>query len=166
MPAKETDIEISRYRSGDEHGIVALILPIQTIEFGIQTSAEKQPDLFDIANFYQTGAGDFWIAWHGQDIVGTIAMKDIGNGQALIRKMFVASAFRGHEYAIAARLLATLLDAARAGGMVEIFLGTIDILQAACRFYEKNGFVQIGREVLPATFPVMAVDNTFYRLKL
>ncbi|MDQ0320097.1 N-acetylglutamate synthase-like GNAT family acetyltransferase [Pararhizobium capsulatum DSM 1112] len=166
MPDKASEIEISRYRSGDERDIVALILPIQTIEFGIETSAEKQPDLFDIANFYQTGAGDFWIARHGPDIVGTIAMKDIGNGQALIRKMFVAAAFRGREYALAARLLSTLVNKARTAQMSEIFLGTIDILRAACRFYEKNGFAQIGREDLPAAFPVMAVDNTFYRLKL
>jgi N-acetylglutamate synthase-like GNAT family acetyltransferase len=166
MVDKAFEIEISPYRSGDEHGIVALILPIQTLEFGIQTSAEKQPDLFDIPNFYQTGAGEFWVARHGDEIVGSIAMKDIGNGQALIRKMFVAPAFRGRDYNLAARLLSILIDRARGAGISEIFLGTIDILKAACRFYEKNGFVEIRREELPAAFPIMAVDNLFYRLKL
>ncbi|KQS88320.1 MULTISPECIES: GNAT family N-acetyltransferase [unclassified Rhizobium] len=166
MTEKPSDITISRYRPGDETGIVALIVSIQTLEFGVATSAEKQPDLFDIPNFYQTGAGEFWVARHGADIVGTIAMKDIGGGQAALRKMFVAAAFRGRDHAVAARLLATLVQAARAARMSDIYLGTIDMFHAARRFYEKNGFVEVAPADLPQTFPRMAVDNMFYRLKL
>lgn|GEM_PF-2187351 len=34
------------------------------------------------------------------------------------------------------------------------------------RFYEKHGFERIEKSGLPPAFPVMAVDNVFYRKRL
>jgi hypothetical protein len=48
----------------------------------------------------------------------------------------------------------------------DIFLGTTAKFLAAHRFYEKNGFHEIGRDELPAAFPVMTVDTKFYRRSL
>jgi hypothetical protein len=44
-----------------------------------------------------------------------------------------------------------------------VYLGTIDRLRAALRFYAKNGFVEVQKESLPASFPRMAVDTRFFR---
>ena len=63
-------------------------------------------------------------------------------------------------------LLETLLAQAQAEGIGEIFLGTVEILRAACRFYEKNGFVAVAKEDLPGAYPRMAVDSLFYKLTL
>jgi GNAT superfamily N-acetyltransferase len=147
-------------------GVVRLIVPIQQQEFGIAITAEAQPDLRDIPGFYQRGAGNFWVALDGGEVVGSIALLDIGNAQAALRKMFVRASHRGREHGVAAALLAVLLEHARTHGLRKIFLGTTDKFLAAHRFYEKHGFAAVPREALPAAFPVMAVDSVFYALRL
>ena len=86
-------------------GVVELILPIQQMEFGIPVSLNDQPDLQDIPGFYQRGYGNFWVALDNNEVVGSLALLDIGNGQAALRKMFVKSTHRGAEHGVARRLL-------------------------------------------------------------
>lgn len=159
-------INIAPYRPGDEGSILAMILPIQREEFGIAITAADQPDLMAIPTFYQAGAGDFWVARHQQRVVGSIGLKDIGNGEAALRKMFVAAPWRGREFGVAVRLLERLLVAARQRGLKRIYLGTTAKFLAAHRFYEKHGFELIDQAKLPASFPLMAVDTRFYALTL
>ncbi|SFB06252.1 N-acetylglutamate synthase, GNAT family [Rhizobium sp. NFR07] len=161
-----SDILIRPFEPGDEPGITDVILPIQREEFGIAITAQDQPDLTDIAGFYQTGKGEFWVAVKDGRIVGTISLKDIGNNEAALRKMFVAADVRGTEYGVAARLLETLLAHASHVGLTAILLGTTDKFLAAHRFYEKNGFSEVTPAELPLSFPRMAVDSKFYRLAL
>jgi N-acetylglutamate synthase-like GNAT family acetyltransferase len=144
-------------------GAASLIVGIQREEFGIPITLGDQPDLADIPGFYQRGAGNFWVALSDGQVVGTIALLDIGNAQAALRKMFVARAFRGREHGTANRLLEALLAWSEAHRLRDIYLGTTDKFVGAHRFYEKNGFSEIDRAGLPAAFPIMAVDTKFYR---
>lgn len=157
-------VTIQRYCAEYQRGVVQLILPIQNEEFGIAITAEQQPDLGDIEHFYQQGNGDFWLAQIGDRVVGCIALKDIGERQTALRKMFVAAPYRGREWGVASALLNTLLMHARHRGVEDIFLGTTAKFLAAHRFYEKNGFSEIPVTDLPASFPLMTVDTKFYRL--
>jgi N-acetylglutamate synthase-like GNAT family acetyltransferase len=161
-----SSVRIRTYRDDDREGVVAVILPIQQGEFGIPITAADQPDLADVAGFYQTGTGEFWVAEIDREIVGTVALKDMGNDQAALRKMFVAQAVRGKSGGVSGKLLDALLKHARQSGLTDIFLGTTDKFLAAHRFYEKNGFVEVAKSSLPAAFPVMAVDSKFYQLSL
>lgn len=155
---------IRPFEPADTPAVAALILPIQQQEFGIPITLEAQPDLADIPGFYQQGRGNFWVAEVAGQVVGTIGLRDIGHAQAALRKMFVAAAHRGRERGVAQHLLATLRDWCAAQGVAEVYLGTTAKFLAAHRFYEKNGFREIGVEALPAAFPVMAVDTRFYAL--
>jgi N-acetylglutamate synthase-like GNAT family acetyltransferase len=159
------DIEIARFEPEDEQGVMDLILPIQRDEFGFSITAQDQPDLGTIPEFYQSGKGDFWVARCGGKLVGSIGLKDIGRGQAALRKMFVDSAFRGRELGVGAKLLAHLLEEAQTRGLHEVLLGTTDRFLAAHRFYEKHGFVSISQAELPESFPRMALDTRFYRFR-
>ena len=154
-------IEISAFAAADRTDVIDVILPIQQDEFGIPITAADQPDLSAIESFYQAGRGGFWVAKIDGRVVGTIGLKDIGGGEAALRKMFVAAPYRGPAFGTAKKLLATLLREAAARGVRRIFLGTTDKFVAAHRFYEKNGFVEIGRDDLPPSFPLMAVDSKF-----
>ncbi|MFT4118657.1 GNAT family N-acetyltransferase [Bradyrhizobium sp.] len=156
------DIHIDAFRAADYRGVVDVILPIQRQEFGIAITEADQPDLADISGFYQTGSGGFWVARSGGGIVGTIGLKDIGAGQAALRKMFVAAPFRGSAHGVAGKLLDALLAHARLQRVTDIYLGTTDKFLAAHRFYEKRGFAEVRKADLPASFPVMAVDSKFY----
>ena len=150
----------------DEQQVVNLIVSIQQKEFNIPITADDQPDLRNIPNYYQKNRGNFWIALHNEDVVGTISLLDIGNGQSALRKMFVHQHYRGPEKGTARNLLKTLLDWATTKRLREIYLGTTPQFLAAHRFYEKNGFTEISKEDLPETFPVMEVDTKFYKYEL
>lgn len=158
------------FAAGDAAAVLALILSIQRREFGLAITAADQPDLADVPGFYQTGAGQFWVAERKSALVGTIGLRDIGpqeNGRRALalRKMFVGPEARG-AVGVAGPLLATAIGHARARDVAEIWLGTTDRFQAAHRFYEKHGFDRVGPEALPDAFPRMAVDTVFYRLTL
>ncbi|MBY3179243.1 MULTISPECIES: GNAT family N-acetyltransferase [Rhizobium] len=160
------DVEIRTFTADDADAVLSVILPIQREEFGIDITADEQPDLRVIPDFYQSGKGQFWVALKDGAIVGTVGLKDIGNNQAALRKMFVSAEVRGSEHGVAARLLDRLFAHARDVGLTDIFLGTTDKFVAAHRFYEKNGFSEIAKSALPRTFPLMAVDSKFYRYKV
>ena len=160
------EIEIRPFAEGDADNVLSVILPIQREEFGIDITADAQPDLRVIPDFYQSGKGQFWVAVKDGVIVGTVGLKDIGDNQAALRKMFVAAEVRGREHGVAALLLDRLFAHARDVGLTDIFLGTTDKFVAAHRFYEKNGFTEIAKSALPRTFPLMAVDSKFYRYKV
>ena len=153
------------FTAGDAPAVLALILSIQRGEFGLAITAADQPDLADVAGFYQAGLGQFWVAERKGAVVGTIGLRDTGGRVLALRKMFVGPEARGAS-GVAGPLLATAIGHARARHVAEIWLGTTDRFLAAQRFYEKHGFDRVAPDALPASFPRMAVDNVFYRLTL
>lgn len=158
-------IKIKSYKDSYKNGIRDLIVPIQQDEFGIDIQYEDQPDLVDVNGFYCKGSGGFWVALHGNTVVGSIALIDIGDDQLALRKMFVDAKYRGKIHGVAQSLLDHVLNHAREVAAVDIFLGTTKKFLAAHKFYEKNGFVVIDESALPKAFPKMKVDTRFYRWK-
>lgn len=149
-----------------ENEIIDLILNIQQKEFNVPVTLEDQPDLLDIHNFYFKPGGTFLGAFIDGKLVGTIALVRFNPEAAAIRKMFVKKEFRGKEFGIAQQLLNQLIEFSKENGIKNLYLGTVTILQAALRFYEKNNFVTIEKEALPTDFPLMRPDNVFCHLKL
>lgn len=149
-----------------ENEIVDLILNIQQKEFNVPITLEDQPDLLDIQNFYFKSGGTFLGAFIDGKLVGTIALVKFNPEAAAIRKMFVKKEFRGKEFQIAQQLLERLVAYSKENGIKNLYLGTVSLLQAALRFYEKNDFIRIQKEALPADFPLMKPDNVFCHLKL
>ena len=160
------EIGIQTYSPACQQEVIDLILSIQQNEFGVAITLEEQPDLKNIPSFYQEDAGNFWIATVENKVVGSIALLDIGNNRGALRKMFVHKSYRGKEYRVGQGLLNTLLEWARRNNFKEIWLGTTEKFIAAQRFYEKNGFEEIEKQLLPKEFPVMEVDVKFYKFLL
>ncbi|QEC54269.1 GNAT family N-acetyltransferase [Anseongella ginsenosidimutans] len=146
--------------------IVDLILPIQQVEFNVPVTLEGQPDLLDLDTYYYATGGCFWGAFIEGELIGTIALISTGHQAGALRKMFVKKEFRGKEHGIARQLLQVLLAFCKAHGINELYLGTVDMLKAAHRFYERNGFQRIEAAALPPYFPRMAADNRYYHLSL
>jgi GNAT superfamily N-acetyltransferase len=161
-----TTTQITPLNNSHCQQIIDIILPIQQIEFNVPVTLEGQPDLLDIeTNYHQTG-GSFLGAFHNGELVGTIAIIAIGDNAGALRKMFVRKEYRGKELGIAQLLLDTLLAYCEQHQINAIYLGTVDMLKAAHRFYEKNGFTQLLKTDLPKSFPLMGADNIFYELHL
>jgi N-acetylglutamate synthase-like GNAT family acetyltransferase len=157
------EIRIEPYIDEYKQQVLDVIVPIQREEFNIPITPEEQPDLQQIPAFYQKDNGNFWLAFAGSTVVGTIALLDIGNRQGALRKMFVHRNYRGKEHGTGQLLLNTLLAWAQQKDYAEIYLGTTEKFLAAHRFYEKNHFTAVAVTELPAQFPRMGVDVKFYR---
>ncbi|HEY4107436.1 GNAT family N-acetyltransferase [Puia sp.] len=178
----EPQLTIRPLSNASRDAVAALILPIQQIEFSVPITLADQPDLMDIDTAYFRPGGHFWGAFAGEEMVGTIGLLAPGAPGlpvpakspapprkapiGVIRKMFVKPDFRGKQWGAAQRLLETLVAYARKNGMEDIYLGTIDRMKAAHRFYERNNFKRMAKEDLPAEFPLMPVDNVFYHLEM
>ncbi len=161
---KSSRMQINTYQPKYQTPVVQLILQIQREEFGSPITLDDQPDLLNIPTVYQQGDGNFWVALDSGQVIGTIAAIDIGNHQLALRKIFVAAPYRGKSIGVGNQLLDTLCSWATERKVCEIYLGTIEAFKAAHRFYEKNGFRQINKVDLPATFRIMQGDTLFYRL--
>ena len=159
-------IRIIEYENKYKESAINLITRIQTQEFKLPVTLKDQPDLQIIETFYQRDCGNFWLALNDEDnVVGTVALIDIGNGLAALRKMFVAPECRGKDKRTAQYLLDTLLIWCKIKKISAVYLGTISIFLAAQRFYEKNGFKEILISELPQNFPIMPLDTKFYAWK-
>ena len=159
-------IEIRPYQEKDKAQIIELILNIQVNEFNVPVTIKDQPDLENIPDFYQKNKGNFWVAVSDDEVVGTIALIDIGNKQSALRKVFVAKDFRGKSTGIAQRLLEEVIGWCRDKTIDEIYLGTLAVCLAAHRFYEKNEFLEVLKTDLPKQFPIMQVDTKFYVFRI
>ncbi|MPS64486.1 MAG: GNAT family N-acetyltransferase [Chryseobacterium sp.] len=159
-------LEIKTINNTYSESIIDLILNIQQKEFNVPITIEDQPDLMQIEEFYVASGGNFWGAFKDGELVGTIALVKFDKNAAAIRKMFVKKEFRGKKHNIAQQLLEVLIAYCHENGIEEVYLGTVSILKAALRFYERNHFKIINKEELPAKFPLMSADNVFCFLDL
>ena len=159
-------MEIVNHSESIGRDVVDLIIGIQRTEFGLDTHSIGQPDLLNVADFYQSGCGGFWVAIHDGVVVGTLGLRDIGDRQAALRRMYVKATHRGREHAVAACLLERLVQSATQSGVKEVYLATAEMFVAAHRFYEKNAFAQVGLESLPSAFPRIPEETRFYCRRL
>ncbi len=160
------NIHIRPYEDKDQQAVIDLILTIQQKEFNVPIDLERQPDLLIVPEYYQVKKGNFWVATVDEKVVGSIALIDCGEGVGCIRKMFVHKDFRGKTLNIAQELFNLLLENARKNEFKNLYLGTIARLEAAIRFYERNGWTPIEKSNLPNSFPIMAVDTHFFEYRV
>lgn len=159
-------LEIQPIGNSYSEQAIDLILTIQQKEFNIPITIEDQPDLLQIESFYVEAGGNFWGAFVSGELVGSIALVKFDERAGAIRKMFVKKEFRGKELNIAQELLEVLITFCRKNGVDDLYLGTITVLKAAQRFYERNHFVKIEKGNLPGKFPLMSADDIFYHLHI
>ena len=161
------NITIRPYGNEYKKQTINLILSIQREEFNKIVNEEDRPDLQDIENYYlQNDSGNFWLALYNNNVIGTISIKNINQEKLALQNMYIHKDFRGTIYNTATKLLKETIIFANKKGTKEIYLGTATDFYAAHKFYERNGFSQVGKETLPSNFPVMDFDNKFYELIL
>ncbi len=82
----------------------------------------------------------FWSVWEGGDLVGCGALKELAADHGEIKSMHTARAHRGKG--VAARLVAHILEVARARGYRRVSLetGTMDGFAPARALYSRFGF--------------------------
>ncbi len=160
-------ISIQTYSDIYQKQVENLVLGIQNGEFNLGLTAQDQPDLPNIGEFYKNGR--FWVALDEENqVMGTIGLEPLNGSQAVLRKMFLDKSMRGNkDLNLAQNLVEILLRFAQEKGYQEIWLDTPPPAHAAHRFYERNGFELMPRESVPQTYKLAAINGLkIYRLIL
>ncbi len=97
-------------------------------------------DLLDIEQHYRCDGGEFFSVIHNRAVCGTMGLKNVGNGVAELRKMYLIPAARG--IGLGRFMLQLAQEEARRLGFVRLQLETASILKDAIALYEQNGFTR------------------------
>jgi GNAT superfamily N-acetyltransferase len=124
-------------------------------EFGFEPDPEIDPDLADPAETYAA----LWVALVSNEVVGSVALRDLGAGALELKRMYLRREQRGHG--LGKQLLATALDFARANGARAIQLDTSERMLAARHLYEAHGFRRV-----PGDAPRQGQKRLLYELEL
>lgn len=115
---------------------------------------------------YQPNEPDYyWLALKDDIVIGSVAIL-LADNYAILKRMFVKKDFRGKETGVAGKLLKTAIQQCTQLNIRRMYLGTMDVLVAAQKFYEKNGFVPIEQQSLPHDFKHNLSDNVFYMITI
>lgn len=118
---------------------IAALLEAHTAELRTQSPPESK-HAFDITQLRRPDI-TMWTVWDGDLLVGCGALQDLGNNEAELKSMRVVSTHTGQG--IASRLLAHILDDARARGFSRVSLetGSMAFFHPAHRLYARHGFI-------------------------
>lgn len=146
--------------------IVYMIESIQKQEFFLPITEELNIGVLKAEEeFYFNNSYNFWYAVDGAGkIIGSIGLKRVDNQNAEIKKFFVDIKYRGKG--VARKLFNSLLKAASKHRFKYLYLGTVDTLHAAQRFYEKYGFTRFVEADLPSGFDKSPLDTVFFKVKI
>jgi len=157
-------MDIIVYQEKYKKQIIDLILHIQNCEAKIDLSVEEQPDLLDIPCYYQKNGGEFWIAIENDTVIGTIALMNYGNGNAVLKKFFVKKSHRNKKVGYALYMI--LKKYAESNKINTIVLDTPSVAKKSHEFYERSGFRKIEKSLLPFPYEYPDRDSYLYLLKL
>lgn len=124
-------------------------------EFGFEPDPELDHDLDDPGATYAA----LWVAVDDDEVVGSVALRDLGGGTVELKRMYLRPDQRGRG--LGKELLALALDWARANEMRVVRLDTSERMVAAQRLYKANGF-----ERVPGEAPRQGQCRLLYELRL
>lgn len=132
-------ITIRRFTGLDQQAVRDLISRIMHEEFQAEKNVYPTDDIEHIETAYGGIGEAFFVAVSGQNIVGTVAIKKEDGRVALLRRLFVASAYRNQK--IGLKLLDRALQFCRQTGYEEIIFKTTSRMGDANRLCQKSGFL-------------------------
>ena len=95
-------------------------------------------DLDDPAGAYAA----LWIVLEGDDVVGSVALRELGDATVLLKRMYLRPTARGRG--TGKQLLGVAVGWAREHGVRSIRLDTSERMVAAQHLYEAHGFRRIA----------------------
>jgi len=151
---RRLEVSIVPYES--RHAVQFRSLVSDTLrEFGFEPDSELDPDLDNPDVYYAA----LWVAEQDGEVVGSVALRDLGDDALELKRMYLRPAQRGRG--LGKRLLTTAVDWARAHGARVVRLDTSERMQAAQALYEKYGFRRV-----PGDAPRQGQPRLLYELRL
>lgn len=129
---------IIEYKNEYRKKVIALWIEICVKEFGFE---DWQEDIKEMDNdIYKYNNGNFWIAINNDnEVVGTIALRNLGNGKACLKSLYVKRKYR--KNGIAKALFDKLMEFTILNNYKKIELDTYETFKHAIKFYQENEFI-------------------------
>jgi GNAT superfamily N-acetyltransferase len=124
-------------------------------EFDFEPDPELDADLDDPRTTYAA----LWVAVEDDMVVGSVALRELGDGAVELKRMYLRPGVRGRG--LGRQLLGVALDWSRTHGMRLIRLDTSERMTAAQRLYEAHGFVRVAGDA-----PRQGQCRLLYELRL
>ncbi len=156
-------MEIMTYQEKYKDQIINLILDIQNNEAKINLSLDEQPDLKDIRTCYEKDGGEFWIALEDDEVIGTLALMNKENGNAVLKKAFVKAEYR--KNGILSLLYDELLKFAKEKKIHRFVFDTPSVATDCHQFFEKRGYQKITKEEIPFEYDFPDRDSYIYMME-
>lgn len=153
-------MEIITFEEKYKNQIIDLILDIQNNEAGINLSLEEQPDLLDIHECYEKDGGEFWLAMENDTVIGTLALMNKGNGNAVLKKAFVKKEYRNRG--ILGQLYEKLTEFANEKDIRTFLFDTPSVATNCHRFFGNRGYTRIAKEDMPFPYDYPDRDSYIY----
>lgn len=142
LDLERLEVDVVPFEPKHAGGFAALV--VDTLrEFGFEHDPELDGDLEDPAQTYVA----LWIARAGAEVVGSVALRDLGGDAYELKRMYLRSVHRGRG--VGKELLSTALDWARVNGARVVRLDTTERMTAARGLYESVGFTRVPGEAPP-----------------
>jgi ribosomal protein S18 acetylase RimI-like enzyme len=112
-------------------------------QLGIDLSYQQfDEEVSSLPGDYAPPRGRLLLAWHDDAPVGCVGLREIPDGAAEMKRLFVRPSGRG--LGVGHALVARLLEEAREAGYDRVVLDTLPSMQSAQRLYEQFGFRDIA----------------------
>ena len=102
---------------------------------------ESRPDLENIHVHYFENGGQFLVAFNGEQVIGSGALRKLDDETAELKRMWLLEKYHGHG--IGFHLISQLFDFAKKQGYKRVRLQTSLEQTRALAFYRKVGFYKI-----------------------
>ena len=100
---------------------------------------QKHKSYLDVQHCFDS----FWIMLDGEEIIGTAALKRMGERRCELKSLYLYERFQGRG--LGRMLLKTVIEEAARSGYREMYLDTLSTSARALILYEKAGFVRTER---------------------
>lgn len=137
-PTSNADIKIREFKSQDKSQVVKLINSILQNEFNLPKETYSDFDINNVHEVYGGKRDVFFVATNGNNIIGTVAIKEDDKNTALLRRIFVAPEFRG--IGLGKKLIVKAIQFCEENQYRVINFCTTDKMNAANDLCQKNGF--------------------------
>ncbi|HRZ87675.1 MAG TPA: GNAT family N-acetyltransferase [bacterium] len=134
---------VRKITKNDTPKVIKLITSILNSEFGRESKAYPQLDLYNIEHTYGGDRDAFFVAEKDGNIIGTAAIKEDDKDNALLRRIFVDSKYRGKGYG--KTLISKAVDFCKKHGYKTIFFRGTDRMDTALTLCKKVGFAEKER---------------------
>jgi len=136
-------MEVKPFKDSEQEKIKNFIVWVLEKEFTIKSEEYPEQDLDNLKKIYRQPGCIMLVAKEGEQLIGTVAVKDENREIALIRRLFIHPAYRRRGFGLV--LLSRAIDFCRLNGYKKIIFRATSGMSSAISLCLRQGFKETER---------------------